>query len=80
MTREEEDMKEYRFTEPTDLIHELMVKEGTNRCKVAQDIGMTRQNLYQMLNKGKGDLRVSSFLRIMKGMGYEVIVRKCEKI
>ena len=71
--------REYRFTEPADLLKELMIEEGTNRNQIAQKIGMTRQNLYQMLNKGKKDLRVSSFIRILEGMGYEVIVRKHEK-
>ena len=72
-------VREYRLTDPADLVQELMIAEGTNRNQLALKIGTSRQSLYQMLNKGKRDLRVSSFLKVLNGMGYEVLVRKCEK-
>ena len=59
-----------------DLIKNAIEKEGINQKILAERTGITRQNVSQMLNRGKNCMRYDSFEKLAKALGYEVILRK----
>lgn len=59
-----------------DLIKKAIEKEGINQKILAERTGITRQNVSQMLNRGKNCMRYDSFEKLVKVLGYEVILRK----
>ena len=59
-----------------DLIKNAIEKEGINQKILAERTGITRQNVSQMLNRGKNCMRYDSFEKLTKALGYEVILRK----
>lgn len=61
---------------PIDTIKLLMEKENLNQQKLAVRMGTLRQNVNQMLNRGKADMKYSSFKKVMSALGYEIILRK----
>lgn len=61
---------------PTDTIKHLMEKDNLNQQKLADRMGTSRQNVNQMLNRGKSDMKYSNFKKVMSELGYEVILRK----
>lgn len=59
-----------------DLIKNAIEKEEINQKILAERTGITRQNVSQMLNRGKNCMRYDSFEKLAKALGYEVILRK----
>lgn len=59
-----------------DMIKKAIEKEGINQKILAERTGITRQNVSQMLNRGKNCMRYDSFEKLAKALGYEVILRK----
>lgn len=59
-----------------DLIKRAIEKEGINQNILAELTGVTRQNVNQMLNRGKNCMRYDSFEKLAKALGYEVVLRK----
>lgn len=65
--------------EPIDTIKFLLQKDGLSQQRLADRMGTLRQNVSQMLNRGKNDMKYSNFKKIVSILGYEVILRKKEK-
>lgn len=57
------------------IIRTIMENDKVNQTKLANDAGMVRQNLSQMLNRGKS-IRYASFQKIIDALGYEIVARK----
>lgn len=68
----------YDVVEPVALIKDLMEEEGTNGNQLSAKLGISRQAVNQMLNRGKGGLRVQSFQKMLDALGYELIVRRAK--
>lgn len=68
--------REIRGDGAADLIKRAMEKEGVNQIILAEKTGITRQNVSQMLNRGKNCMRYDSFEKLAKALGYEVILSK----
>ena len=64
---------------PTDTIKFLLEKDNLNQQILADRMGTLRQNVSQMLNRGKKDMKYSSFKKVMSALGYEVVLRKIAK-
>lgn len=63
--------------EEMGLIREIMVRDGIKVSEVAERVGISRQAMYKRI---QGDMKVSSFLGIMRAMGYEVYYGKDGKV
>ncbi len=59
-----------------DLIKNAIEKEGINQKILAERTGITRQNVSQMLNRGKNCMRYDSFEKLVEALGYEVVLRR----
>lgn len=68
--------KEVSAGEPIDTIKFLLERDGLIQQNLADRMGTLRQNVSQMLNRGKNDMKYSSFKKMVSILGYEVIVRK----
>lgn len=63
-------------TEAAEIIRRLLEKEGLNQKELAEKMGIARQNVSQMLNRNKASMRFDGFSKMVKALGYEIIVRK----
>ncbi len=59
-----------------EIIQNIMEKEDVNQKVLAERMGCVRQNVSQMLNRGKTNMRYDSFYQMVEALGYEVILRK----
>lgn len=59
-----------------EVIRYIMDKEDVKPKELVERMGCTRQNISQMLNRGKGDMRYRSFYEMTKALGYEIVIRK----
>lgn len=59
------------------LIREILARDGIKVSEVAERVGISRQ---AMCKRIQGDMKVSSFLGIMRAMGYEVYYGKDGKV
>lgn len=59
-----------------ELIKKAIIAEGLNQKILADRTGITRQNVSQMLNRGKNCMRYDSFEKLAEALGYEVVLRK----
>lgn len=57
-------------------IRQIMEREEVNQKELAEKMGCVRQNVSQALNRGTVNMRYDSFYRMVKALGYEVILRK----
>lgn len=62
--------------EPADAIRQILEKENLNQQRLAEKMGITRQNVSQMLNRNVVSMRYDSFYKMVKTLGYEVFIRK----
>ena len=60
----------------TELIQNAIDAEGINQRILADRMGMPRQNINQMLKRGKNSMRYDNFEKLAKTLGYEVVLRK----
>lgn len=67
---------EYKGTDAAEIIRTIMKKEGVNQTIIAERMGCMRQNVSQMLTRGKANMRYDSFYKLAEALGYEVVVRK----
>ncbi len=67
---------EYKGPDAAEIIRQIMEKEGVNQKILAEKAGCVRQNVSQMLNRGKVNMRYDSFYKLIDALGYEIIVRK----
>lgn len=63
----------------TDLIRELLEEEKLNQQQLADRMGVMRQSVSQMLNRGKGNIRLDNFEKMLRVLGYELEVVKKQK-
>ena len=59
-----------------EVIRQIMEKEDVNQKELAEKMGCVRQNISQTLNRGTVNMRYDSFYRMVKALGYEIILRK----
>lgn len=59
-----------------ELIRKAIEAEGMNQRKLADKMGVTRQNISDFLNRAQKAMRYDSFAKMAKALGYEVILRK----
>lgn len=57
------------------IIRAILDKEELNQQQLADKVGTIRQNISQMLTRGR-DVRFLSFQKMVEALGYEVICRK----
>lgn len=62
--------------EPIDTIKSLLERDGLSQQNLADRMGILRQNVSQMLNRGKNDMKYSNFKKAVSVLGYEVVLRK----
>lgn len=59
-----------------EIIRNILEKEQMNQTDLADRMGITRQNISQMLNRNKVSMRFDGFSKMVEALGYEIIVRK----
>lgn len=59
-----------------EIIRNILKKEQMNQTDLADRMGITRQNISQMLNRNKVSMRFDGFSKMVEALGYEIIVRK----
>lgn len=62
-----------------ELIRELLEEEKLNQQQLADRMGVMRQSVSQMLNRGKGNIRLDNFEKMLSALGYELEVVKKQK-
>lgn len=62
--------------EPIDTIKFFLKRDGLSQQNLADRMGTLRQNVSQMLNRGKNDMKYSNFKKMLSVLGYEVMLRK----
>lgn len=61
---------------PNDAIKFLLEKDNLRQQNLADCMGTLRQNVSQMLNRGKNDMKYSNFKKMVSVLGYEVVLQK----
>ena len=59
-----------------EIIRNILEKEKINQTDLADRMGITRQNISQMLNRNKVSMRFDGFSKMVEALGYEIVVRK----
>lgn len=59
-----------------EMIRNAIEAEGLNQKKLAEKMGVTRQNVSDFLNRARKSMRFDSFAKMAEALGYEVILRK----
>lgn len=59
-----------------EIIRNILDKEQMNQTDLADKMGITRQNISQMLNRNKASMRFDSFSKMVEALEYEIVVRK----
>lgn len=59
-----------------DIIRNILSREKLNQQDLADKMGSVRQNVSQMLTRTSKGMRYDSFEKMVKALGYEIIVRK----
>lgn len=67
---------EHTGEDAAEIIRQILEKEGMNQKELAEKMGITRQNVSQMLNRNKVSMRFDGFSKMIQSLGYEIIVRK----
>lgn len=67
---------EYKGADAAAIICTIMEKEEVSRTELADRMGCVRQNISQMLTRGRVGMRYDSFYKLADALGYEIIVRK----
>ena len=57
-------------------IRQVMEREDVDQKELAEKMGCVRQNVSQALNRGTVNMRYDSFYRMVKALGYEIVLRK----
>lgn len=59
-----------------EIIRQALEKYGVSQTELAERMGNTRQNVSQMLDRGRLGMRCDSFQRMAKALDCELILRK----
>lgn len=68
--------KEFNGENAAEIVKEILEEEKISRTELAERMGCVRQNVSQVLNRGKGNMRYDSFQKLVSALGYEIVVRK----
>lgn len=60
----------------TGFIQNAINAEGINQRILADRMGKMRQNINQMMKRGKNSMRYDNFEKLAEALGYEVVLRK----
>ncbi len=64
---------------PDMVISEIMEEKKLNNTKLANDVGMSRQSLHQIMSRNPDGMKLNTFQKILEAMGYEIkVVKKPE--
>lgn len=64
---------------PDMIISEIMEEKKLNNTKLANDVGMSRQSLHQIMSRNPDGMKLNTFQKILEAMGYEIkVVKKPE--
>ena len=58
-----------------EIVKEILHLREWSQSKLAEDIGKSQTNITGYLNRGKNEMRLDVFVKMVEAMGYEVIVR-----
>ena len=58
-------------------VREVMELEGINQSQLADLMQVNRQSVQQSLNRRGKTLRVSTLNRMLKALGYRIVLAKC---
>lgn len=73
------EVKEYVVRDPRETILQVLADKGMTQSQLADNIGTLRQNVNQMIARGKKAPRFDSFARLASGLGYEIVLRPAKK-
>ena len=63
-------------TDPVKIVRSILEQEELNQQKLADKMGVARQNVSQALNRNRISMRFDNFEKMVSALGYEIIVRK----
>lgn len=64
---------------PDVIISEIMEEKKLNNTRLANDVGMSRQSLHQIMSRNPDGMKLNTFQKILEVMGYEIkVVKKPE--
>lgn len=64
---------------PDVIISEIMEEKKLNNTRLANDVGMSRQSLHQIMSRNPDGMKLNTFQKILEAMGYEIqVVKKPE--
>ena len=66
---------EYIVGDPAETIRKILKDRGMSQQQLADNMGATRQNVSQMLNRGSTAPRFDSFAKMTAGLGCEIVIR-----
>ena len=62
------------------LIKKIMDDEGINQIQLAEKMGCTRQAVSQTLTRNTKSMRYDNFEKMIRTLGYEIIIKKSSKM
>ena len=63
-------------TDPVKIVRSILEQEELNQQKLADKMGVARQNVSQALNRNRISMRFDNFQKMVSALGYEIVVRK----
>ena len=63
-------------TDPVKVVRSILEQEELNQQKLADKMGVARQNVSQALNRNRISMRFDNFEKMVSALGYEIVVRK----
>ena len=63
-------------TDPVKIVRNILEQEELNQQKLADKMGVARQNVSQALNRNRISMRFDNFEKMVSALGYEIVVRK----
>ena len=63
-------------TDPVKIVRSILEQEELNQQKLADKMGVARQNVSQALNTNRISMRFDNFEKMVSALGYEIVVRK----
>ena len=63
-------------TDPVKIVRSILEQGELNQQKLADKMGVARQNVSQALNRNRISMRFDNFEKMVSALGYEIVVRK----
>ncbi len=70
---------EYEASNPVEVIRQILDERRMSQMQLAKKMGMVRQNVSQLLNRGRKAPRYDSIARMVSALDCEVIIRPVVK-